>query len=295
MNALPTEPPAEGWRASLELRFDSQERRTRLAHRAHRGPLLVQRAFYPESAPDSIGPSTCSSAEPCHVYLIHPPGGVVSGDELSLEVEVQADAHALLTTPAAGKFYRQRDARVARLSQRLRVDDGVLEWLPQENIYYPDCAVELNTVLRLTGGARVIAWEIGCLGLPASHATLGQGRIRQCFELWLDGAPVWLERLTLDRACLQPRWGLAGHSALGSWIAYPAQAQHLERARSVALEFESQHAELTLACTLVDKTLCCRGYAARADRLKQCFIDLWKALRFDLLGRTATTPRIWMT
>ncbi len=80
---------------------------------------------------------------------------------------------------------------------------------------------------------------------------------------------------------------------MGSWLAYPAQAQHLERARSVALEFESQHAELTLACTLVDKTLCCRGYAARADRLKQCFIDLWKALRFDLLGRTATTPRIW--
>jgi len=291
MNALPTPLLAEGWRARLELRFESQDRCTRVTHRAHRGPLLVQRAFYPESAADSA----LSSAQPCHVYLIHPPGGVVSGDDLSLDVEVRANAHALLTTPAAGKFYRRRDQRVARLTQTLRVDGGVLEWLPQENIYYPDCVANLSTILQLQGSARVIGWEIGCLGLPASQATLGEGHIRQCFELWLEGSPVWLERLTLDRACLQARWGLAGHIALGTWLAFPANEQHLERARAVALEWGINSAELTLACTLVDKTLCCRGVAARADRLKQCFIDLWKALRFELLGRTATAPRIWMT
>jgi urease accessory protein len=291
MNALPTEPLAEGWRARLELRFESQDRRTRLTHRAHRGPLLVQRAFYPESGLTSA----TSSAEPCHVYLIHPPGGVVSGDDLSLDVEVRADAHALLTTPAAGKFYRQRDQRVARLSQTLRVDGGVLEWLPQENIYYPDCVADLSTIVRLKGGARLIGWEIGCLGLPARHATLGEGRVRQCLELWLEDSPIWLERLTLDRACLQARWGLAGHVALGTWLAFPAYPQHLERARTVALESGIDSTEVTLACTLVDKTLCCRGYAARADRLKQCFVDLWRALRFELLGRTATAPRIWMT
>jgi urease accessory protein len=295
MNALPTELPTEGWRAKLELRFESLDRRTRLTHRLHRGPLLVQRPFYPEGEAASAPVGTTASAQPCHVYLIHPPGGVVSGDDLSLEVEVRSHAHALLTTPAAGKFYRQRDQRVARLRQSLRVEDGVLEWLPQENIYYPDCAAELNTVMRVNGGARVIGWEIACLGLPASQASLGQGRIRQCFELWLDDSPVWLERLTLDRACLQSRWGLAGHSALGTWMAFPANTQHLERARSVALRWGMNDAELTLACTLVDKTLCCRGYAARADRLKQCFIDLWKAVRLDLLGRPASTPRIWMT
>ena len=291
MNALPAALPAEGWRARLELRFEARDRRTCLTHRAHRGPLLVQRAFYPERATDRAA----SSAQPCHVYLIHPPGGVVSGDDLSLDVEVGPDAHALLTTPAAGKFYRRRQQSVARLTQMLRVNDGLLEWLPQENIYYPDCAADLTTIVRLHGDARVIGWEIACLGLPASHATLGEGRVRQCFELWLEDSPLWLERLTLDRACLQARWGLAGHVALGTLLAFPASEQHLERSRALARQWDVQGGELTLACTLVDKTLCCRGYAARADRLKQCFIDLWSALRFELLGRTATAPRIWMT
>jgi urease accessory protein len=41
--------------------------------------------------------------------------------------------------------------------------------------------------------------------------------------------------------------------------------------------------------------LICRGLAARSDRLKQAFIDLWCALRPGLLGRPAIAPRIWAT
>jgi urease accessory protein len=284
----------EGWQARLELEFEASEARTRLAHRRHHGPLLVQRIFHPEPA----GGTGALSAEPCHVYLLHPPGGVVCGDELQLCAKVHSRAHALLTTPAAGKFYRRGpsiggEPRVARLIQTLAVDDGVLEWLPQENIFYPDSAVTLCTRVELGAGARFIGWEIGCLGLPASQASLASGTLRQSFELWRGAAPLLLDRLNIERSCLAARWGLAGHSALGTWLAYPAGAQQLELACATAAPMNC--ADLTLACTLVDGALCCRAVAARADRLKQAFIDLWSALRPQLLGRAAIAPRIWAT
>jgi urease accessory protein len=285
---------SEGWQARLELRFQASEARTRLAHRRHYGPLLVQRIFHPEAAAGA----GALTAEPCHAYLVHPPGGVVSGDELQLAVEVESRAHALLTTPAAGKFYRRGppigvEPRVARLTQTFAVDDGVLEWLPQENIFYPDSAVELATRVCVAAGARFIGWEIGCLGLPASGATLGSGVVRQSFELWRGAAPLLLDRLNIGHSCLAARWGLAGFSALGTWLAYPASEQELSVARATATPMNC--ADLTLACTLVDGALCCRGVAARADRLKQAFIDLWRALRPQLLGRAAIAPRIWAT
>jgi urease accessory protein len=241
------------------------------------------------------------TATPAHAYLLHPPGGVVSGDRLQLEVAVCRDAHALLTTPAAGKYYRRAglnasggvnaDAvRVARMTQTLCVSGGVLEWLPQENIFYPDSAVQLSTRVRVDDGARFIGWEIGCLGLPASQATLGRGIVRQAFELWRGDAPLLLERLNLDRSCLDARWGMAGHSALGTWLAYPATERELALARAAL-----NCADTMLACTLVDGVLSCRGTACRADRLKQAFIDLWRALRPALLGRAAVAPRIWAT
>jgi urease accessory protein len=253
--------------------------------------------FHPEPRSGAL------AAEPCHVYVLHPPGGVVSGDELQLEVEVRARAHALLTTPAAGKFYRRsapggagadhEAARVARLTQTLCAEGGLLEWLPQENIFYPDSAVALCTRVRLQAGARFIGWEIGCLGLPANQASLGEGTLRQSFELWHDGAPLLLERLNIERSCLAPRWGFAGQVALGSWLAFPASARELALAGASAAAINC--ADLTLACTLVDGVLSCRGYAARTDRLKQAFIDLWCALRPELLGRAAVLPRIWAT
>src|SRR6185436_21146989 len=96
--AMPAAATAESrWAAHLRLRFGPHDGRTVVRERQHRGPLQVQRAFYPE------GP------ELCHLYLLHPPGGLVAGDALSIEVGVEAGARALVTTPAAGKVYRGDD------------------------------------------------------------------------------------------------------------------------------------------------------------------------------------------
>jgi urease accessory protein len=276
-----------GWVASLDLRLDSVDAITRIVRRRHVGPLLVQRAFYPESVA-----AAALFDRPCHVYLVHPPGGVASGDDLRLDVEVTVGAHALLTTPAAGKFYRRGSAGASRLIQSLNVDRAALEWLPQENIFYPNAATQLSTHVRLRGKSRFIGWEIACFGLPASGGTLESGSIRQNFELWLDGRPLYLDRVTVQAASLAARWGLAGDSTLGTWVGFPADRQDLEAARAI---IEMTCRDSTAACTLVDGALVCRGVSSRADRLKQVFVELWSGLRPRLVGREAVPPRVWAT
>lgn len=294
---------ASGWQARLALRFDAGGERTRLAFREHAGPLLVQRPFYPEG-PDAGAERTggaaragSTAAAPCHAYLIHPPGGVASGDELVLDARVEQGAHALLTMPAATKFYRRAAAGPARVTQRLEAR-GLIEWLPQESIFYPGAAVDLATDLHLAGpGARCIGWEIGCAGLPASGQTLGSGSLRQRLALWRDGKPLLLERLNVDAAALPARWGLGGHAAFGTALACPAGSADLDCARA-ALEPHVRHADCAdrlLACTLIDDVLVCRGTARRTDQLRQLFVLWWQAVRPRVLARAAVAPRIWAT
>jgi len=277
-----------GWLARLDLQFERRNEDTRLTHRRHVGPLLVQKALYPERVPEGA----LGASGPCHVYLIHPPGGVAGGDELELRVEVRPGSHALLTTPAAGKFYRRSGAGVARAAQTFHVRGAALEWLPQENIFYPDSAVDLRTVVNLEADARFIGWEIGCLGLPASGRTLEGGELKLGFELWRERRPLLLERLAVNGANLRTPWGLAGRTALGTALFHPAGRRELEAARTV---IHGDGNEMTLACTLVDDVLVCRAVARRADGLKQAFVALWHKLRPALVGRRAVSPRIWAT
>jgi len=287
---------ARGWRARLALGFEARGARSCLTHRAHVGPLLVQRAFYPEAP--AAGTGAAGAAEPCHVYIIHPPGGIASGDELRLDVDVRAGAHALLTTPAAAKFYRRGSAGLARVEQALRLEGGALEWLPQESIFYPDAAAELLTTVRLPeppATAAFIGWEMACLGLPASAQDLNQGALQLRLELWRGRRPLLLERLNISQQSLAARWGLRDHVAFGTALAWPAGQPELERTLELIARTPRDCAELLLACTLIDGVLICRATARRTDRLKTAFVNWWQALRPAILAREAVIPRIWST
>jgi urease accessory protein len=278
-NALPSESnaAASGWRARLDLEFDQREGATFLARRRHVGPLLVQRPFYPE--PNA-----------CHVYVVHPPGGVAGGDDLTITVDARPGTHALVTTPAATKFYRCERKR-SRQQQWLEVDTAVLEWLPQESIFFPDADTRSDTIVRLKGAARFIGWEIPCLGLPVRKESFDRGRLALNFELWVDDEPRFVDRLRLDGTSAARRavWGLAGHDAIGTLLAYPATDAMLTAVREV------QSAEVELSATRVDDVLVCRYLGAQGEPVKRACVATWQVLRPLLIGRNALPPRIWAT
>jgi urease accessory protein len=225
---------------------------------------------------------------------VHPPGGIVAGDRLELGVHAAPGAQVLLTTPAATKFYRGAPGGpVASQLQQLSLDDATLEWLPQENIFFPDAQARVTTRVHLTPASRFIGWETGCFGLPANQRGLAGGRVVQSFELWLQGRPLLIERLRVDgaEAGLAGRWGLAGDSACGTLLAFPATAQLLTLARDCIAQQDAQHG----AVTLVENLLVCRALAPDASQVRALFTALWCALRPQLLQRAARPPRIWAT
>jgi urease accessory protein len=268
----------KSWQARLELQFQRSGARTILARRQHVGPLIVQRPFYPE------GPT-------CHVYLVHPPGGVVGGDALSLQVQVDAQAHALLTTPAATRFYRAGPHPQATLNQHLTVRDGALEWLPQETIVFDGARVRTTTRVDLSGDARFLGWEIACLGRPANDECFQSGQLHQDFLLYRDGLPLVLDRMRLagGSPALGASWGLGGAQAMGTLLMYPAREIDLTLLRLLT-SGDARH-----AISVVDEVLVCRALAREAENLRRLFSAMWLQLRESLLGREAIAPRIWAT
>jgi urease accessory protein len=279
----PTVAPAphavRGWEARLVLRIAARIDRSVLIAREHSGPLVVQRPFYPEGAP-------------CHLYLLHPPGGVVGGDRLHLEVDVQAGAHALITAPGAAKFYRSSGA-LAQQTQCLAVAaDAALEWLPHENIFFPGAHTRLETRIDLAEGARFIGWELQCFGRPALPERFHSGRAEIATRLSRNGRPLIAERLRIrDGVGLDGPTGLRGFPVCASLMASGATAETLALVR----ERVGTDRPFPIAATLVEDLLLVRALAPQTELVTRLFRDLWSSLRPILLGRSASAPRIWAT
>ncbi len=276
---MPPAPAHRGWRARLELAFEQRGGRTVLARRRHEGPLVVQRPFYPDGD------------DACHVYLVHPPGGIVGSDELTLDIDVGGTASALLTTPAATKLYRAART-TAIIDQRIRVGGGAhLAWLPQETIAFRGARAAVSTRVDLAGDATCFAWEIVCLGRTASGEIFDRGQLRQRFEVWRDGAPV-----TVERARYTPALAAAGHGLAGAPVTATAVFAHPQAPALVAHAREA----LTPAVGDLASTTTVRGAAigrylgARVEDAHRWVRALW-ALAGDVAGRPCIPPRIWAT
>ena len=267
---------SQGWQARLELGFVRRHGKTVLANRRHIGPLKVQRPFYPE-------------ADVCHVYVLHPPGGVVAGDCLTIAVNAATESAALVTTPAAGKFYRS-DGKLAQQQVRLTVAAGAsLEWLPQETIIYEGARMASELRLELATGSRFIGWEMLALGRPAANEGFTAGQAGMSWQIYRSGELFYHERLIIDAQAFAANWGLNGHSACGTLFACPATSVQLEAVRQLIGDSEGR------GVTLIDEMLICRALDSRADRLREFFQLVWRELRPDVVQRDVSEPRIWAT
>jgi urease accessory protein len=275
----PLDEAGAGWHAHLTLGFERRQGRTVLARKRQHGPLTVQRPFYPEG-------------EACHLYLLHPPGGVVGGDRLEIRAEVGEGAHALLTTPGAVKLYRSGGPWASQ-HQRLCVPSGaMLEWLPQENILFPGARLRMRTDVELSGSGRFIGWEIHSFGRSALAESFSPGDADLGLAVCRDGKPLLLERLRLGRPeDLAAPSGLCGFPLCATLIATGARAEDLQAARAALPTAEGTPHGLTL----IEDVLIARALGRAVEPLRRVLVAVWGILRPRLLGRPACPPRIWAT
>jgi urease accessory protein len=276
-----------GWQAGLEVAMRRRSGTTRMTHLRHWGPLRIQRPFYPGN-----------DGEECHLYLLHPPGGMVTGDQLLMDIALDDCAHGLLTTPSAGKIYRGNQSEVRQQQVvRCRVSgSSYLEWLPQETIVFDGARGELDLQVNLDDDANCCLWDIVCLGRPASLESFGSGFLRQRLQVERSGVPLYRESNLFEggSSLLNEPWGLDGHPVSGTLLA---------TVKSGDIDLDSIREQLAALCQPGDAVaisdlgdlVAVRFIGASVAHCKMLFIACWKQFRMAMTGKDINEPRIWYT
>jgi len=287
LNDLPPPSQYTPWLADLQLGFAREGKRCVLRERRHVGPLRVQKPLYPEGG------------EVCQTILLHPPSGIVGGDQLTIAARVGEQAHAQLVTPGAGKWYRSGGAEASQSIRFSVAANATLEWLPQETIVFDGARANLQMQVALAADSRYFGWDILCLGRSASGERFSHGNLTLHTRVERDGQPIWIERgqVVGNDPLLTSAAGWAGASVCGTLLAtlQPGDeaAALLDACRELAPADAAEHGMTLLpsgAGLLLARYL---GHSSEAAR--HWFIALWQVLRPALIGRDAVPPRIWTT
>ena len=272
------------WRADLQLDYTLESQRTVVRY-LHQGPLRILQSLYPEGDPI------------CHNVLVHPPGGLVGGDTLDIQVSVAEGAHGLVSTPGATRFYKSGGQAALQQVVATLAKGARLEWLPLEAIAYNDCEATNRAIFHLAPGAELITWDVTALGLPSSDMAFTQGYFQQHIEI----PGVWLERGTIrgnDTRWLNSPLGLAGQKCVASLVFAAGSALDAQRATEaleVAREVIEAH-PLRLQAGITSahpQIIVLRVMSPLVEPTMDLLKKVWAAWRHTLWSLPSTPPRIW--
>ncbi len=283
----------KGWHGKAQFIYGQRDQKTVPARSFTQAPLKVQRPLYPE------GP------EVCHSVIVHTAGGMVGGDQLTIDTQTYPHSHALITTAAANKIYGTGaglGAAVAHtkaidLTQQtvtLTLDTGsTLEWFPQDTIVFSGARYRQRVRVNLAEGAIWCGWDITRFGRSAGGERFTQGHWRSDLEVWQGDVPLWVDRQQISggSVALDSPNGLAGHAVVGSlavvgWMPSPEQVATLRD-----LGPSDQLGDLGVS--RLQKGVLCRYRGPSSEAAHRWFVAVWQVLRPLYLGRPAVASRVW--
>lgn len=280
----------ESWCATLELGFKAQTQpaRTVVHHRKHDGPIRIQKMLWPEKS------------GVCHVIIVHPPAGIAGGDHLTFNINVDAYAHALVTTPGAGKWYKT-NGKLAY--QRIHIclnDDAIFEWLPQETMLFNGANAYTETSVHLDDAASFIGWDMLVIGRQARAEQFCEGTYSNRFRLYRNQTLLVADTLNFKG---KDRWlysclGMNGQSVMGSFWAVPPISHRISIDLDTQIDLIRElmmRMNVMVTLTRLDDVVCARYLGNDIRQCHDAFAAIRAKLRRYWYKLEEEFPRIWRT
>jgi urease accessory protein len=235
------------------------------------------------------------------VHLNNVSGGVLAGDRLRLDVEVDAGEIAQITTTGATRLYRHRPgAADSEQYTVISVGDGALmEYLPDAVIPYAGSRHTQRTEVKLASGAALFWWEALAPGRQAAGETFAFERLCVESEVRAGTRPMVRERFLLEPAArpLGVTARMQEYLHVASFYACqegrpPAFWRVLENRLNELAKERTQSGEVVWgASTLASDGVIVRGLSVSSRWIHPALIEFWRQARLAVTGQEAIPPR----
>ena len=272
-------------------------RRGRLSYEFERaGPRTILTRSSCTSPWHHFPPSYLDDSGCAYTWLVNPSGGLVGGDHVSVEAQLHAHTHVVMTSPSANRIYRSLSEQAVQ-EVRISVGPGArLEWVPEVTIPFAGSRFRQSIHVDLAPGATVVLWDAMASGRVAMRERWAFAAVENEIRIRTPLGGSVVERYRVVPGRLPESVGLAG-----SWdyvaslfvIGDGVNAEiwkGLEAAIAVILD---EHPGLVLGAvsTPAAPGLAVKMVARSAPDLTVMLEAIWAAVRKDLWNLSAPNLR----
>ena len=227
----------------------------------------------------------------CEAVVVNTGGGMAGGDRASFAFAAEPNSSVTLTTTAAEKIYRGREAGGDEAETRVDVTltlagEAKLDWLPQETILFDGARLTRSLSVDMAQDADLLMAEILVFGRLAMGERMASGQISDRWRVRRGGRLAFAEDLALggDVTGLldRPALGDGARATATVLLLSPGAEALVEEARAAIAE-----PDVTAGASGWNGLLVVRAISPSPERLRAAIVSLLQALR----GRAL--PRLW--
>lgn len=216
--------------------------------------------------------------------IVNTGGGVAGGDRLTFEISAGEGARVAITSQASEKIYRAANTDAdASIDVRLTAKPKArLAWVPQESILFDRARVVRRIEAEIAETAELTICESVVFGRMAMGETVGNGRLKDRWQVRREGKLVFADALTLDGnvAATLARPAIA-HAALAAGTVIqgsPAAESRIGAVREALDRTMSEHDGIESGASAFDGLISIRILARDSLALRAAILATLSAL-----------------
>ena len=243
----------------------------------------------------------------CEVPILHSAGGIVGGDQLTINVNAEENSSAICSSVAAQKVYGSRGR--SKLNPEgiwsnqncfFHIEkDADFEWMPQELIIYQGGLFEQNMTVKLDNSSSFLCVDLVRLGRTAVGEKLGSGVWRSSLEIFRESSQgkqyEFSDRLELSGNALESIHGLDDQPVFGSltWVTpKDINKQDLSKLLEECRQ-RREGLEGFMTCSLLNNGISARYRGSSTQSARFWFYRIWALTRVLRKSSIPEYMRIW--
>ncbi|MEH7076719.1 urease accessory protein UreD [Neobacillus drentensis] len=162
-----------------------------------KGKKTIVKESYSEGALKLTRPLYLTRSGEAYLYVMNPGGGYVEGDSYQIDILLEENAEAVVTTQSATKIYKTRSCpAIQEVDIHLKVG-SVLEYLPDPVIAYQQACFKQRTVIRMAQSSSLICSDIYTPGWASDGTLFKYDLLQAKMEIYLEDKLILFDHVKL--------------------------------------------------------------------------------------------------